>query len=64
MEFRRQTSGLNLLFAEEAQPGILVCRLRDQTREDNEVLGTLQVRPNSSPPAIASFSLQGVATAP
>ena len=64
MEFRKQTGGLNLLSAKEVQPGILVFRLRDQTREGNEVLGTLQMRPNSSPPAIASFSLRGVATAP
>jgi hypothetical protein len=64
MEFRRQTGGLNLLSAKEIQPGLLVFRLRDQTREGNEVLGTLQMRPNSSPPAIASFSLRGVTTAP
>ena len=64
MEFRRQTGGLNLLSAKEVQPGILVFRLRDQTREGNEVLGTLQMRPNSSPPAIASFSLRGIPATP
>jgi hypothetical protein len=64
MEFRKQTGGLNLLSAKEIQPGILVFRLRDQTREGNEVLGTLQMRPNSSPPTIATFSLRGVPTAP
>jgi hypothetical protein len=42
------------------QPGVLVFRLRDQTPSATEVLGTLQVRPNSSPAAIASFSLRAV----
>jgi len=58
IELRRQTGGLNLLSAKEVQPGVLVFRLRDQTTSRNEVLGTLQVRPNSSPTAIASFSLR------
>jgi hypothetical protein len=35
---------------------LLVFRLRDQTPSATEVLGTLQVRPNSSPADIASFS--------
>jgi hypothetical protein len=60
MELRRQTGGFNLLSAKEVQPGILVFRLRDQTPSATEVLGTLQVRPNSSPAAIASFSLRAV----
>ena len=60
MELRRQTGGFSLLSAKEVQPGVLVFRLRDQTPSANEVLGTLQVRPNSSPAAIASFSLRAV----
>jgi hypothetical protein len=60
IELRRQTGGFNLLSAKEVQPGILVFRLRDQTPSAIEALGTLQVRPNSSPAAIASFSLRSV----
>jgi hypothetical protein len=60
MELRRQTGGFNLLSAKEVQPGVLVFRLRDQTPAAIETLGTLQVRPNSSPAAIASFSLRAV----
>lgn len=60
MELRWQTGGFSLLSAKEVQPGVLVFRLRDQTPLANEVLGTLQVRPNSSPAAIASFSLRAV----
>jgi len=60
MELRRQTGGFNLLSAKEVQPGVLVFRLRDQTPAAGEVLGTLQVLPNSSPAAIASFSLRAV----
>ncbi len=58
IELRQQTGGFNLLSAKEVQPGVLVFRLRDQTPSPNEVLGTLQVRPDSSPAAIASFSLR------
>ncbi|MGI4853018.1 MAG: hypothetical protein ACRYF4_03095 [Janthinobacterium lividum] len=60
---RHQSGGYNLLSAREVQPGVLVFRLRDQT-EGAEVLGTLQVRPNSNPPAIASFSLRGIPVQP
>lgn len=60
IELRQQTGGFNLLSAKEVQPGLLVFRLRDQTPSATEVLGTLQVRPNSSPAAIASFSLRAV----
>ena len=60
LELRQQTGGFNLLSAKEVQPGVLVFRLRDQTPTATEVLGTLQVRPNSSPAAIASFSLRAV----
>jgi hypothetical protein len=60
IELRQQTGGFNLLSAKEVQPGVLVFRLRDQTTSRTEVLGTLQVRPNSSPTAIASFSLRAV----
>jgi len=60
MELRQQTGGFNLLSAKEVQPGVLVFRLRDQTSAAMEVLGTLQVRPDSSPATIASFSLRAV----
>jgi hypothetical protein len=60
IELRQQTGGFNLLSAKEVQPGVLVFRLRDQTPAAIEVLGTLQVRPNSSPAAIASFSLRAI----
>jgi hypothetical protein len=60
MELRRQTGGFNLLSAKEVQPGVLVFRLRDQTPAAVEALGTLQVRPDSNPAAIASFSLRAV----
>jgi hypothetical protein len=60
MELRRQTGGFSLLSAKEAQPGVLVFRLRDETPSATEALGTLQVRPNSSPATIASFSLRAV----
>jgi hypothetical protein len=60
MELRRQTGGFSLLSAKEVRPGVLVFRLRDQTPLATEVLGTLQVRPNSNPATIASFSLRAV----
>lgn len=60
MELRQQTGGFALLSAKEVQPGVLVFRLRDQTSEATEVLGTLQVIPDSNPAAIASFSLRAV----
>jgi hypothetical protein len=60
MELRQQTGGFSLLSAKEVQPGVLVFRLRDETPLGTEALGTLQVRPNSSPAAIASFSLRAV----
>src|ERR1700692_1078886 len=60
IELRRQTGGFNLLRATQAHPGLLVFRLRDQPPAAIEALGTLQVRPNSSPAAIASFSLRAV----
>jgi len=60
MELRQQTGGFSLLSAKEVQPGVLVFRLRDQTPSATEVLGTLQVLPNSTPAKIASFSLRAV----
>lgn len=60
IELRQQTGGFSLLSAKEVQPGVLVFRLRDQTPSANEVLGTLQVVPDSNPAAIASFSLRAV----
>jgi hypothetical protein len=62
MELRRQTGGFTLLSAKEVQPGILVFRLHDQTPAATEVLGTLQVLPNSSPSTIASFSLRALSS--
>jgi hypothetical protein len=59
-ELRRQTGGFTLVSAKEVQPGLLVFRLHDQTAAATEFLGTLQVRQNSSPPNIASFSLSAV----
>ncbi|WP_263381847.1 hypothetical protein [Granulicella arctica] len=61
---RRQTGGFNLLSAKEVQPGVLVFRLRDQTPSAVEALGTLQVRPNSTPAVIESFSLRAVDPSP
>jgi hypothetical protein len=60
MELRQQTGGFNLLSAKEVEPGVLVFRLRDQTPQAMETLGTLQVRADSSPAEIASFSLRAV----
>jgi hypothetical protein len=60
MELRRQTGGFLLLSSKEVLPGVLVFRLRDQNPPPTEVLGTLQVRPNSNPATIASFSLRAV----
>ena len=62
MELRHQTGGFTLLSAKEVEPGILVFRLRDQTPSATEVLGTLQLLPDSAPPRIASFSLRAVPT--
>lgn len=62
IELRQQTGGFNLLSAKEAQPGVLVFRLRDQSPSATEVLGTLQVLPDSNPAVIASFSLRAVVT--
>ncbi len=64
IELREETGGFNLLSAKEVQPGVLVFRLRDQTPSAGEVLGTLQVRPDSSPAAIASFSLRAIPPTP
>jgi hypothetical protein len=60
MELRQQTGGFSLLSAKEVQPGVLVFRLRDQTPSATEVLGTLQLLPDSTPARIASFSLRAV----
>lgn len=60
IELRQQTGGFNLLSAKEVQPGVLVFRLRDQTPEATEALGTLQVLKDSNPATIASFSLRAV----
>lgn len=60
MKLRHHTGGFNLLSAKEVQPGVLVFRLRDQTPLGTEALGTLLVRPDSNPAAIASFSVRAV----
>ena len=60
IELRRQSGGFTLLSAKEVSPGVLVFRLHDETPSATEVLGTLQVRENSSPATIASFSLRAV----
>ncbi len=60
LALRQQTGGFNLLSAKEVQSGLLVFRLRDQTPAAVEALGTLQVRLESSPAAIATFSLRAV----
>jgi len=60
IELRQQTGGFNLVSAKEVQPGVLVFRLRDQTPSATESLGTLQVRPNSSPASIESLSIRAV----
>lgn len=60
MDIRQKTGGFSLLSAKEVKPGILVFRLRDQTRAANEVLGSLQMRANSNPAVVASFSLRAV----
>ena len=60
MALRQQTGGFNLLSAKEVQPGVLVFRLRDQTPAATEALGTLQVRADSNPAAVASFSIRAV----
>ena len=60
MALREETGGFNLLSAREVQPGVLVFRLRAQNPPEAEVLGTLQVRPESNPAAIGSFSLRAV----
>ena len=60
LALRKQTGGFSLLSAKEAQPGVLVFRLRDQTPAAGEVLGTLQVRTGANPAAVASFSLRAV----
>jgi hypothetical protein len=63
-ELRRETGGFTLLSAKEVQPGVLVFRLHDQMTPGNEVLGTLQMRPDTNPAVIASFSLRAVPPPP
>jgi hypothetical protein len=60
MDLRKQTGGFSLLSAKEVLPGVLVFRLHDQTPTGTDVLGTLQMRPNSNPATIESFSLRAV----
>ncbi len=63
LALRKQTGGFSLLSAKEAEPGVLVFRLRDQTPAAGEVLGTLQVRAGSNPATVGSFSLRAVGAA-
>lgn len=60
MELRKETGGFSLLSAKEVLPGVIVFRLHDQSPAGTEVLGTLEMRPNSKPAAIESFSLRSV----
>ncbi len=60
MALRVQTGGFFLLAAKEPQPGVIVFRMRDQTPEANEILGTLHMRAGSTPPTIASLSIRSV----
>ena len=60
MALRQRTGGFNLVSAKEVEPGVLVFRLRDQSPAGLEALGTLQMRPDSSPAAIESFSIRAV----
>jgi len=62
MALREQNGGFNLLSAKEIEPGLLVFRLRDQTKEGVQVLGTLQLRKDSN--TIANFSLRAIPPAP
>ena len=64
LTLRQQTGGYYLLSAKEVQPGLLVFRLRDQTKAGNEALGTLLLKPDSPSPAIASFSLRAIPPPP
>ncbi len=64
LALRSTNGGYNLLSARELQPGVLIFRLRDQTPEGAEALGTLQVLPGSNPPSIGSFSLRVLPAAP
>ncbi len=64
LALRQQTGGFTLISAKEVQPGLLVFRLRDQSPAGNEALGTLVADPDSLQPAIASFSLRAIPTAP
>lgn len=63
LALRATNGGFNLLSAREVQPGVLAFRLRDQTPDGAEALGTLQVRPQSNPPTLGSFSLREVPVA-
>ena len=64
IELRKQTGGFNLLSAKEAQLGVLVFRLLDQSPSGIQALGTLQVLAGSNPPRIGSFSLSSIAPPP
>ena len=60
MKLRRQTGGFSLVSAREVEPGLVVFRLRDQSPNGVEVLGTLQTGSDSSLSGIESFSLRAV----
>ena len=60
MELREKTGGFALVSAKEVRPGVVVFRLRDQTLEGTEVLGTLQAKEYAIPAEIATFSLRSV----
>lgn len=60
MQLRQQTGGFMLLSAKEVAPGVLVFRLRDQTPDGTEVLGTLVMRADSEPAEVESLSMRSV----
>lgn len=59
-ELRRETGGFTLLSAKEIQPGVIVFRLHDQTPAETQVLGTLQLNPDTLSPTILTFSLRAL----
>lgn len=60
LEVRKQSGGFGLLSAKEIQPGLIVFRMHSQIPPTYEVLGTLQMRKDSNPAEVASFSLRSV----
>ncbi|WP_263410904.1 hypothetical protein [Terriglobus tenax] len=57
---RKQSGGFALLSAKEIEPGLIVFRVHSQIPPTYEVLGTLQMRKDSNPAEVASFSLRAI----